>query len=436
VHESLSVINPLGTWLAISLFVAVYLLIAFEHKSKIDKSGLALLAGSGMWLIAAIFSSEKSLVSAEIMHETQEIFSIVVFLLAAMTIVEVLLHYGLFDWIQQKIVEKKLSSAQLFWLLGLMTFLLSGILDNLTTTLIMIQIGRKIYSNKDSFIIFVAATVIAANAGGAFSPLGDVTTIMLWLAGKFSATEVIIGGFLPALATWLVPQYLLAKKIKTREEAEKEHKISKYEAIKLNKPVVALGLGSFIFPIVFSLIGLPPFMGLLLGVGILWIATDFSLKQKGDPDYSKKIISIVQKTDIATLKFFIGILLAVGSLGYMGVLDTLGRALFPDGSGLNTYIGGSVALGGISAILDNVPLVAAAIKIFPASAPAQVWVLLAITAGTGGSLFIIGSAAGVAAMGQAPEINFTKYLRIATVPALIGYILGVIVWVLQYGIFR
>lgn len=437
--QAVSAASPvLGTaaYLVIGLFVFSYAMIALEHKSKIDKSGLALLAGAGSWILVSIFASDRSGLSDTILHESQEIFSIVVFLLAAMTIVETLLHYGLFDWIEQKISEKKLSSAQLFWTLGIMTFFLSAVLDNLTTTLIMIQVGRKIYTHKQAFIIFVAAVVIAANAGGAFSPLGDVTTIILWLAGKFSATEILKDGFIPALAVFAIPHYMLSRQIKTHEEAEKAHKTKKSEAITPNWTVIGVGLGSFALPLIMSFIGLPPFLGLLAGLSVLWIVSDY-MNRGEDHEHgatSSRIINLIQKTDIATLKFFIGILLAVGALGHLGVLEKLSVVLFNGSADLKTIFIGSNILGFVSAILDNVPLVAATLNVFPPSVNPSEWVLLAITAGTGGSLLIIGSAAGVAAMGQVPELTFVKYLKMASLPALMGFAAGSAVWLLQYKI--
>lgn len=425
--------SPLGieAYIGIAFFAICYILIAFEHQSKIDKSGLALLAGSGLWVLVALFAKDRSGLSAEILHESQEIFSVVVFLLAAMTIVETLLHYGLFDWIQQKISERELTQSQLFWILGILTFLLSAILDNLTTTLIMVQVGRKIYTEKQSYLIFVMSAVIAANAGGAFSPLGDVTTIILWLAGKFSALEIIVDGFLPSVAVFVSAHYLLSRKIKVHVSMEKEHKIKSKDVVRPNWTVITVGLLSFTMPIFASLLELPPFLGLLFGLGILWVVADLT-NREADHTSSAKLIKIIQKTDVGTLKFFIGILLAVGALGEMGILTKLSSALFGGSSSLSAITIGSTALGALSAILDNVPLVAAAIDVFPEGVNAAEWVLLAITAGTGGSMLVVGSAAGVAAMGQVPELTFGKYLKIATLPAAVGFLAGIAVWLVQY----
>lgn len=415
-----------------SIFVVGYALIALEHQLKINKSGTAIILGSLLWLIVSVFSGFSSENGYAITHETQEIFSIVVFLLAAMTVVEVLVHYKFFDWIQEIVMQRRFSQSGLWWFLGGLTFVMSAVLDNLTTTLIMIQIGRNIYKDKGNFLLFTANTVIAANAGGAPSPIGDVTTIMLWLAHKFTATQVIIGGILPSIVAWMIPQYLIGRKIVKHESAEKAHKdfdIVDEEKVQPYWSIVIIGLASFILPIMFKFMGLPPFLGLLTGVGFLWVFID--LKFRGDKHSTQDghIIQIIQKTDLATLKFFIGILLAVGALSHVGMLTLLNDTIFGHELNEGRLIFGSVALGFISAILDNVPLVAAAIKMFPEAVSYNIWVLLAFTAGTGGSLLVIGSAAGVAAMGQVRGLNFGYYLRTATIPALLGYAGGIMVWI-------
>jgi Na+/H+ antiporter NhaD/arsenite permease-like protein len=427
-----------SSWLFLilgGLFIIGYAFIALEHNLKINKSGTAIIIGSLSWLIVDFFYKFDSEVGEALMHETQEIFSIVVFLLAAMTIVEILVHYRFFDWLQDKIMQKKISASALFWLLGGLTFFLSAVLDNLTTTLIMIQIGRKIYKNNDNFLLFTANTVVAANAGGAFSPIGDVTTIMLWLAQKFTAWQIISIGFLPALAAWIIPQFLIGRQVKHHEDAEKAHAIEvegEEGKIKPYWSVIIIGFLSFLFPVFFNLIGLPPFLGLLTGVGILWMFIDITSKNSDDHYREGQVIKMIQKVDLSTLKFFIGILLAVGALSHVGLLASLSDSIFGTEFNLGRLIGGNVALGFMSSILDNVPLVAAAIKMLAASTPAVIWVLLAITAGTGGSLLVIGSAAGVAAMGQVKELTFGYYLKKISFPALLGYLAAVLVWVGLY----
>jgi Na+/H+ antiporter NhaD/arsenite permease-like protein len=417
------------------LFIIGYVFIALEHKSHINKSGIAIVLGGVLWLIAAIVAHDKSEITHGLMENSSEIFSIVIFLLSAMTIVELLVHYQLFDWIREKIVQKKISQGKLFFILGAITFVMSAFLDNLTTTLIMIQIGRQIYKDKENFLIFVANTVIAANAGGAASPIGDVTTIMLWLANKFNAFQVITIGIVPALVAWIIPQYLMGRKIKKHEKAEDanlsfdivdEKKVEPYWS------VILIGLFSFTLPVIFNIMGLPPFLGLLLGLGILWVFVDIKAK-KGHTDHTTgRLVNIIQKTDITTLKFFIGILLAVGALSHIGLLKDLNNFIFGPDINITRLIIGNTFLGFTSSILDNVPLVAAAIKMFAVGVPASIWVLLAITAGTGGSMLVIGSAAGVAAMGQVKDLNFGYYLKKATFPAFLGYVFAVLTWMLLY----
>jgi len=309
---------------------------------------------------------------------------------------------------------------------------MSAFLDNLTTTLIMIQIGRKIYKDKDNFLIFVANTVIAANAGGAASPIGDVTTIMLWLANKFNAVQVITMGILPAIVAWIIPQYLMGRKIKKHEEIEKanpEFDLVDEDKVKPFWAVIVIGMFSFLLPVIFNVIGLPPFLGLLLGVGVLWVFIDIKARNGHKDHTAGKVVNIIQKTDITTLKFFIGILLAVGALAHIGLLKDLNNFIFGPEINTTRLVIGNTILGFTSSVLDNVPLVAAAIKMFATGIPVSIWVLLAITAGTGGSMLIVGSAAGVAAMGQVKELNFTYYLKKATIPALLGYVFAVLTWV-------
>lgn len=420
-----------------AIFVIGYAIIALEHNLRVNKSGTAIVLGSLLWLIVDVFHGFSKETGHALSEETIEIFSIVVFLLSAMTVVEVLVHYKFFDWIQENIMKKRFSQAGLWWFLGALTFFMSAVLDNLTTTLIMIQIGRNIYKDKGNLLLFVANTVVAANAGGVFSPIGDVTTIMLWLAGKFTAFEIILKGFLPAIAAWIIPQYLIGRKMKKHEEAEKAH--PSYDIIDEEKvqpywSIVLVGLFSFTLPVIFNLIGLPPFLGLLTGVGLLWVIID--LRFRGDKETADegRIVSVIQKTDLATLKFFIGILLAVGALSHSGLLALMNEKLFGHELETMRLIVGNVVLGFTSAILDNVPLVAAAIKMLPAAVPVDIWVLLALTAGTGGSMLVIGSAAGVAAMGQVKELNFTYYLKNITVPAVLGFLGSVAVWYLFFAV--
>lgn len=431
------------------VFIFGYIAIAFEHKWHINKSGTAILTGALLWLIIALFDKGAHDLNHTIVAEGGEILSIVVFLLSAMTIVEVLLHYRLFDWLREKIIQRRISQGALFWLLGACTFVLSAVLDNLTTTLVMLQIGSKIYKHKENFLIYAANTIIAANAGGAASPIGDVTTIMLWVSGKFSALQILTQGILPSLAAWVVPQYFIGKKIKIHEEAEhadKSFDIVNEEKVQPYWSIIAVGLFSFLLPVIFNIMGMPPFLGILMGVGCLWVLIDWQDSKQAfgngngsgnnnDPQCANghlgedgKIMKLVQRCDIATLKFFIGILLAVSALAHVGTLERLSVSLFGEDLNPLRLAAGSVVLGAGSAIVDNVPLVAVAIKMLGEGVDEHIWVLLALAAGTGGSMLVIGSAAGVAAMGQVKDLSFGFYFRTATLPALLGYIAAISVW--------
>ncbi|HBI25664.1 MAG: Citrate transporter [Candidatus Wolfebacteria bacterium GW2011_GWC2_39_22] len=418
------------------LFIIGYIAIVLEHKLHINKSGTAIALGALSWLFVSWAEKGNAEVGLALSHETQEIFGIVVFLLAAMTIVEVLVHYHFFDWVERKIMRKKLAPVQLFWLLGVMTFVFSAFLDNLTATLVMLQIGRKVYKHRDNFLIFAANTVIAANAGGVASPIGDVTTIMLWLAHKFTALQVITIGILPAIVTWIIPQFLLGKKIHMHKEIEAVTETPQAVDTPIHEPywpiVVVAGL-AFTLPVAVNLMGLPPFLGLLAGVGALWVFIDI-LAKKDEVGHHKnsQVVKVIQNVDISTLKFFIGILLAVGALSHVGLLKELNTMIFGESPSIVRLIGGNTILGFASSVLDNVPLVAAAIKMFSDDIIPAIWVLLALTAGTGGSMLVVGSAAGVAAMGQVKDLTFGYYFKVATLPAVLGFIGGVLTWTVIY----
>jgi Na+/H+ antiporter NhaD/arsenite permease-like protein len=301
-------------------------------------------------------------------------------------------------------------------------------LDNLTTTIVMIQIARKFFKDKN-MILMSAAVVIAANAGGAFSPIGDVTTIMLWLADKFTAIEVIKQGFLPSLAILIGALALMYPKVDDKPYEETDEIVTKLT--KSEKIVVFSVFASFILPLVMNFMGLPPYFGLLLGLGGVWLIIDFFKSYtKHETHLDASIEDMIKKTDIPSLKFFIGILLAVSALEHIGLLEQLSHIVFTEHPSLSRMIFGNISLGFLSAVLDNVPLTAIAIEILN-TVDSSIWVLLAIAVGTGGSMLIVGSAAGVVAMGMVKELTFEKYLKLATVPAMVGYLLGMAVWYVQ-----
>lgn len=412
------------------IFILGYVGITLEHRLGTSKSAIAMFIGVILWTIAAIavpFGVEEALV-----YVGADIFAIVVFLLAAMSLIEILVHYKFFDVVRGLLYKFGLSEKKQFLALAIITFFLSAMLDNLTTTIVMIQIARKFFRGKN-MLLMTAAIVISANAGGAWSPIGDVTTIMLWLAKKFTAMQIIIEGFLPALAIFVGSIALMYPQIDDKPFAESDEIIT--ELSRSEKFVVTVVFGSFVLPVIMNFIGLPPYFGLLFGLGAVWIIIDaFKQFSKRDTHLDASIEQFIKNTDIPSLKFFIGILLAVSALEHIGLLDQLSHFLFTESPTLMRMIIGNTSLGFLSAILDNVPLTAIAIEILKTTDP-SVWVLLAIAVGTGGSMLIIGSAAGVVAMGMVKELTFENYLKIGTIPAMVGYLLGIGVWYLQSLIF-
>ena len=421
----------LDSTLLILIFVVGFIAIIFEHKLEINKSWVALFMGSIMWVIVAIGEDEHTLELA-IKHEAAEIFQLVIFLMGAMTIVEMMAHFRFFTWIESKLLQLNISDRRLFWMLGLITFFASSLLDNLTSTLVMIQIGRHLYIRRENFTIYVINIVLAANAGGAMSPVGDVTTIMLWLAGKFTAWQILLYGFAPAAMAWLVPQSLLTRKIIGEDRIGRKNE----EVLPLQWGIIFIGLFTFGFAVLVNLFHLPPFIGILFGMGAVAIVIDYRLKRGTLKKRGGHIVNIIKTIDMATLNFFIGILLAVGALSYNGVLGQVADFIFGQDPASNpiALIIGHTSLGLLSSVLDNVPLTAAVIKMLPEGIGYSYWVLLAITAGTGGSILVVGSAAGVAAMGQVKELTFMEYLKHGTLPALIGYFSAVCTWYVLFAL--
>lgn len=418
--------------LAVIIFVAGYVLITLEHKIGTHKSAISLAIGAFLWILAAMMVNRETL-THEVHEAGAEVFSIIVFLLAAMTLVEILIHYRFFDIIRLKLYRLKLKDRSQFLIICFLTFFLSAILDNLTITIVMIQIARRFFKEKN-LIIAAAGIVVLANAGGAWSPIGDVTTIMLWLAQKFSAAEIISKGFLPALVLGVISSLMLV-----RQMDDTAYEVKEETNIKLTQGeigIIALTLSSFALPLAMNVIGLPPYMGLLLGLGVSWILIEFmKTTSHKETHLDANIDQMLQKTDISSLKFFIGILLSVSALHTLGILEQVSHLVIGTDPSFARLVGGNTVLGLLSAIVDNVPLTALAIDIIHVPDPAM-WVLTALAVGTGGSALIIGSVAGVVAMGMVKELTFEKYLKIATIPAVVGYGAAIGVWLLQYQIFN
>lgn len=419
--------------IALTIFVVGYIFITLEHRVGTHKSAIALALGGLLWIIVAFSGLERKMLAHSLEEAGVEIFQIVAFLLAAMALVEILIHYHFFDLIRIKLNKLRLNDRKQLVVIGVLTFFLSAILDNLTVTIVMIQIARRFFQDKN-LLVAAATIVIMANAGGAWSPIGDVTTIMLWLAHKFSAWEVIRMGFLPAVVLGAVSLFLMLRQIQNNTKdimKELPLKLSRGE-----KGVIILCLGSFTLPLTMNFLGLPPYLGLLMGLGLVWLFIEYAkLRSARETHLEANIDALLQHTDIASLKFFIGILLSVSALQALGILEKISIVLLGEHQEATRVIAGNVVLGLLSAIVDNVPLTALAIDMIKIPDP-DLWVLLAISVGTGGSFLVIGSVAGVIAMGMIKQLTFGKYLKIASIPALVGYFAGIGVWLTQYNIFK
>ncbi|MFA6904512.1 MAG: sodium:proton antiporter NhaD, partial [Gallionellaceae bacterium] len=412
--------------LLIAVFVIAYAAIAFEHPLKINKSVPALIGAGLLWTIYALYLGHVGEQLNETLSATAQI---VFFLMGAMTIVEVVDAHDGFDVITDRIKTTRMTT--LLWLIGFVTFFLSAVLDNLTTTIVMMAVSRKLLGQREDRLFFAGIIIIAANAGGAWSPIGDVTTTMLWIGGQITALAIIKGVFIPSLINMLVPLLVVSymfrgKSVMSPEKIEDSHR--KYQTTLFERNFMFYaGIGLLcLVPVFKTLTHLPPFMGILFALGLLWLVGDLIHRHKVDED--KQYLTLgaaLQRIDMSSLIFFIGILLAVATLEHSHILTALAQWL-DKAVGSQAII---VSIFGLaSAIVDNVPLVAASMGMYSiADYPADsfLWEFLAYAAGTGGSILIIGSAAGVAAMGI-EKIEFFWYVRKISPLALIGYIGGVV----------
>ncbi len=418
------------TILILIIFILGYLAIAFEHPLKINKAASALITGVLCWTIYIIQAESKELVGEELLHHFADISSILFFLLGAMTIVELIDSHNGFEILTQKI--NTTSKQKLLLIVTVVTFFLSALLDNLTTAIVMTSLCSKLLSEKEDKFWFAGMIVIAANAGGAWSPLGDVTTTMLWIGGQITAISIMKQLFLPSIVTCIIPALIISYKFKGKKFAAIESTNSTEKEKRESRIVLFSGIGFLLFvPLFKSVTHLPPFMGILLALGIMWAIISIIHKNK-DAEYAEKltVARALQRVDTPSILFFLGILLAVSALQSFGLLKEMALAL--NNTLQNDYLIGT-SLGLLSSIVDNVPLVAASQGMFdmiqyPTNHP--FWEFLALTTGTGGSIIIIGSAAGVAVMGI-EQIDFMWYLKKISVLALIGFISGILIFLLQ-----
>ena len=421
--------------LIIIVFVLGYLAIAFEHPIKIDKAASALLTGVLCWVLYVFSGVEHSDVEHGLAHHVYEIASILFFLMGAMVVVELVDAHEGFSVITEKITTT--NKIKLLWIVGLISFFLSAVLDNLTTAIVMVSLLRKLVHDKPSRWLYAGIVVIAANAGGAWSPIGDVTTTMLWTGGQLPDTATfMLNLFLPSFVCLVVPMIILSFSLKgklgSRNNTEENMDTAKWE----RNLVFFLGLGGLVFvPVFKNFTHLPPFMGMMFSLAVIWITTEIIHRKKNHEQKSKlSVVETLRRIDTASVLFFLGILLAVGALQEVGLLASL--ANFLDKNLKNVYII-NVTIGLLSALIDNVPLVAAAQGMYDIAFTGafaengQFWQFSAYCAGTGGSCLIIGSAAGVAVMGL-EKIDFIWYLKKISLLAFLGYAAGAAVYVVMH----
>lgn len=442
-------------YLMIVFFVVGYIFIALEHPLHINKSATALLLGTLMWVclimgeptVMPVFADFQTylsthpgtdfsswLVNFPLLEHFGETAEILFFLLGAMTIVELVDTHGGFTIITDTISTQKKST--LLWIIGIITFFLSAILDNMTTAIVMVALLRKLISNKKERWLYAGIVILAANAGGAWSPIGDVTTIMLWIGGRVSAMNIIKMTFLASSVSLLVPLIILSVSMKGDVQRAKPDSLNKKDPEIPDwqrKLIFFLGVGSLLFVPVFKTIThLPPYMGMLGGLSLLWIVTEI-IHKGTTKEHSEKysVTTVLSKVDTSSILFFLGILMAVAALQTYGQLGHLSLALdkmaIPDPE---KYYLVTIIIGLFSSVIDNVPLVAGAMGMYNFPMDHYFWEFIAYAAGTGGSILIIGSAAGVAVMGM-EKIDFIWYLKKISWIALLGYLAGCAVYILQ-----
>ena len=417
------------------IFVLCYVAIALEHPLKVNKSASALLGAGLLWTVYALSAGNPDAVSQELGVSLLGTAQIVFFLIGAMTIVEVVDAHNGFAVITERIRTTRLSS--LMWLVGFVTFFLSSILDNLTTAIVMVSLMKKLLDRREDRLFFAGIIVIAANAGGAWTPIGDVTTTMLWIGGQITTLAIMKAVFIPSMANLLVPLAAMAYVVRGQSVVAPQRGASDGEgpqttAFERNL-MFFLGLGVLVaVPVFKTWTHLPPYLGILLGLGLLWLVGDLVHREKADEDKEHlTLVRALSRIDMGSITFFIGILLAVATLEHTHVLSNIAQWLDETVGRVDIIV---MLIGLVSAVVDNVPLVAASMGMYSLSQyppDSFLWEFMAYCAGTGGSILIIGSAAGVAAMGL-ERIDFLWYMRKISLFALLGYLAGAALYILQY----
>lgn len=418
--------------LIIGIFIVGYIAIAFEHSIKINKTAPALLSGVLCWTVYILFSENKELVSEHLLENLGEFSGILFFLMGAMTIVEIIDSHDGFYIITQKITQS--NKRKLLWIISGMTFFLSPVLDNLTTAIVMVSLLMKIIHDTKDRMYFVGMVVIAANAGGAWSPIGDVTTTMLWMGGQITAWNIIKVLVLPSIVSLVIPLLLISPRLKGESQSPKDTAPKHLPTLTESKQLTVLFSGVIVLvlvPVFKTLTHLPPYMGILMGLAIMWIITErIGGSQEEQERYYLSPAYALRKIDSPSILFFLGILLSIAVLERVGILTSLAGFMDDKIGNQNVIV---IVMGLLSSIVDNVPLMAAAQGMYPLSkfpVDDNLWQFLAYCTGTGGSILIIGSAAGVAVMGMA-KMNFFWYLKNISWVALIGYAAGAATFILM-----
>lgn len=419
------------TTIIIIIFIVGYLAITLENEIKVNKAAAALITGVLCWVFYILATPDKLLVNDQLMEHLADISGILFFLIGAMTIVEVVDVHDGFDEITHFI--RQTNKRKLIWMIGFLTFFLSAILDNLTTTIVMVSLLRKLIARKDDRLYFIGIVVIAANAGGAWTPIGDITTTMLWIGGQISTVSTVTQLFIPSLIALVVPLMLVSINLNGHVEKREVPASNPKQLVSRRKRVFMLSVGVLALisvPIFKLYTHLPPFMGMLLGLGIMWLITELLHRDASDERKEKlTLVNILHKIDISSILFFLGILLAVGALQASNILPHAAKWLSETMRDQRLIV---MTIGILSSIVDNVPLVAATqgmYSLLQYPMDSSLWTFLAFCAGTGGSILIIGSAAGVAAMGL-EKIDFFWYVKKMSWLALLGFLAGAFSFIL------
>lgn len=420
-------------WIGAGFFLFGYVLIALEQKFNTHKSAIALIMAGTLWCLAAIMGHGTEAFQQVTDKTAIDTFGIVAFTLASMALIEILAHYRFFDYVRIQLMRLNLGDRGQFVLILALCFFLSGVLDNISLTIAFIQVARRFFEGKN-LILMGAGIIIAANAGGAWSPIGDVTSVLLWMGGKIGAMEMITTAFIPTLALTVTSGYLLYRQLDATSFIKQEGDENKIELSLSEKLVIGMALFAFVMPLLANVIGVQPYTARLFGLGLTWAVIEMVRVKSRQPHKSHltaNIDKIIQTVDMSSVKFIMGILLAVGALSALGVLSYLSQVALGTDPSDTWVITLASGLGFLSAIMDNSALVAIAMQVFPIQDP-HIWGLIGVTAGTGGSIMIFSSAAGVVAMGSLKELTVQAYIKYATLPALVGMVVGIGVWLLMY----